>query len=175
MIGGCGVYRNNKGFTLIELLGVIIILSIILLIAVPNISSILDRSKRDTYIADAKKFVSLVEYELRKGNINKPSSTELYKITLSYLATNDIEKDPDGNIYDVDESYVVVARKDGYLVYYVNLVSTDSKGKTKGILLINVDDLDGDDKYQKIKTEFTALTDSEIINKVGVAGTLKKF
>jgi len=166
---------KQRGFTLIELLGVIIILSIIMLIAVPNVSSMLERTKRDNYIADARKFVSLVEYELRRGNINKPSSTELLKISLRYLNTNDIENDPDGIEYDVNNSFVVVSRKDGYLFYYVNLMTvSNSKGKVKGISLVNIDELEKDNKYQKIKTydSTPTITDSDIISKVGVNGTI---
>ena len=51
---------NKKGFTLIELLGVIIILSIIMLIAIPNVTSVLEKNKRENYIADAKKMISQV-------------------------------------------------------------------------------------------------------------------
>ena len=51
---------NKKGFTLIELLGVIIILSIIMLIAIPNVTSVLEKNKREKYIADAKKMISQV-------------------------------------------------------------------------------------------------------------------
>lgn len=170
---------NKKGFTLIELLGVIIILAIILLIAVPNITSTLERSKRDNIIADATKFVTLVEYELRKGSINKPSSTEILKISLSYLETNEVEKDPDGNIYDKDTSYVVVVRKNGYLEYYVNLISKDNEKNIKKVIpLVNIDELSSDDKYKKIKEgiklEEIPLTDDAIINVIGFNGTFIK-
>ena len=43
---------KKTGFTLIELLAVIAILAIVLLIAVPNIISIIDNSKRETYNKD---------------------------------------------------------------------------------------------------------------------------
>lgn len=38
---------NNKGFTLIELIGVIAILAIILLVAIPNIASTYERKKHE--------------------------------------------------------------------------------------------------------------------------------
>ena len=37
--------KNNKGFTLIELIGVIVILGLVLLIAIPNIVSTYERNK----------------------------------------------------------------------------------------------------------------------------------
>ena len=174
---------KEKGFTLIELLGVIIILSLIMLIAIPNITSTLDRSKREQYIVDAKKFVSLVEYELRKGTIDKPGSTELLQITLKYLNTNDVEKDPEGTAYDIDNSYVVVARKNSYLVYYVNLVS--KKGaRYRGISLVDSERLDkdsnavdGENKYNLISGDVNILTEAEIktIVNIGDTVTINKY
>lgn len=159
---------NRKAFTLVELLGVIVILSIIMIIAIPNITSVLEKTKMDNYIADAKKFVSLVEYELRSGDINKPTSSEILKISLNYLKTSDINKDPDNNAYDKQNSYVAVARKNGYLVYYVNLVSKDVNGNTKGISLVNIDNLDKDDRYKNVTTNISNLSDSAIKSKIGI-------
>ena len=126
---------NRKGFTLIELLGIIVILAIIMLIAIPNITSMVERSKKDTYITDSKKMVSLTQYEIRKGNVLKPATGEVVKVKLRDLATNDVDKDPDGNEYDLDKSFVAIGRKNGFLVYYVQLVSTNKKGNT--IILLN--------------------------------------
>ena len=161
---------NNKGFTLVELLGVIAILSIIMLIAIPNITSTLERSKRDQYLTDAKKMVSLAEYELRKGEISKPEEGKLVKITLDYLATTDVEKDPDGISYSLDESYVIVSRKDGYLKYYVCLVanhSNDAGSNWWGIKLAEKDELSSDDKYNLIDKNMTLPDDSYISTKTG--------
>lgn len=159
---------NRKGFTLVELLGVIIILSIIMLIAIPNISSMLERGRREQFISDAKKLVSITEYELRKGTINKPGSNELLKIRLSYLSTNDISKDPEGNLYDINNSYVVVVRNDGYLKYYVNLVSTNSKSELKGIRLTDVENLDLDNRYERISKVSALPSDNEIKSITGM-------
>ena len=49
--------KNNKGFTLIELMVVISLLAIILAFALPNISSTLERNKKDQMINDAKDMV----------------------------------------------------------------------------------------------------------------------
>ena len=58
---------NQKGFTLMELLATIVILSIIMLIAVPNVINTLDKNKRSfTYVEDAKKMITLAEYKFRK-------------------------------------------------------------------------------------------------------------
>lgn len=165
---------GRKGFTLIELLGVIVILSIILLIAVPNISSVLSKSKKENYITDAKKFISLTEYELRKGNINKPSSIELLKISLSYLNTNDIKKDPDGNEYDQSNSYVIVVRKEGYLEYFVNLV-VKKDTKYSGIKLVAESELSKDNRLSLVQKDMTIPSDANIKTITGVNGTIKSY
>lgn len=161
---------NRKGFTLVELLGVIVILSIVILIAIPNITSTLERSKRDQYLTDAKKMVSLAEYELRKGDLAKPAEGKYIIITLDYLATTDVEKDPDGVSYSLTDSYVVVARKDGYLKYYVNLVADHSKNSTKawwGIKLAEKDELSSDDRYNLIKKNLTVPDENFVVTTTG--------
>ena len=144
---------NEKGFTLVELLGVIVILSIIMLIAIPNVTSVLDRTKKDRYIADSKKFVSIVQYQLRRDNIQKPALGKSVKILLKDIAedaTDEISHDSDGYGYDVQKSYVKIANEDGYLVYYVQLlaITNNSQKRYRGIKEVNVEELDGDNRYQ---------------------------
>ena len=141
---------NKKGFTLVELLGIIVILSLIMFIAIPNISSLVQKNKRNTYIVDAKKMVSLVQYDLRKGSKEKPNNGEEVKITLKALSTSDVEKDSDGNEYDLDRSYVKVTRENGYLIYYVQLVSCKNSS-CAGIIETKSDNLDSDNKYDYYK------------------------
>ena len=42
-------FRRNKGFTLVEVLGVLVILSVIVLIAVPNINKWLKSGTEELY------------------------------------------------------------------------------------------------------------------------------
>lgn len=155
---------NKKGFTLIELLGVIIILSLIMIIAIPNITSVLEKSKKENYITDAKKFIAQVKYEIRKGDIEKPSSNNIVKVNLSYVGTKDVNKDGDGNSYSLDDSYVVIVRNDGYLEYYVNLVTKNEKSNTyKGIELAKEEELSGDTKLAKVKNNIDTISDNQQI------------
>ena len=162
---------KNKGFTLIELLGVVVILSIIMLIAIPNIASILEKSKRDVYLADAKKLITQAEYELRNSNIDKPASNQIIKIKLSYLGTSDVSANPDGDNYDLENSYVLVTRKNGFLEYHVSLIAKDKKNKYNGIRLANSDELDGKDKLKLVGTNVTIPNNSEISSKIGITVT----
>ena len=50
--------KNEKGLTLIELLAVIVILGIIAAIAIPSISSIIEKSREDAIKADAMQILN---------------------------------------------------------------------------------------------------------------------
>ena len=45
---------NKKGFTLIELLSVVAILSILVVLALPNVIDALNKSRRNTFLTEAK-------------------------------------------------------------------------------------------------------------------------
>ena len=165
---------NKKGFTLIELLGVIVILSIIMMIAIPNVMSVLDKGKKDNYLADAKKLITQAEYKIRSSDIDKPSSSDIVIIPLAYLGTNDVEKDPDGNSYSLNDSYVAVVRKDGYLEYYVNLIAEIDDGN-KGIYLVHEDELNGKDKYSLVSNNVSIPTEANIKEKTGITSGIIKY
>lgn len=165
---------SRKGFTLIELLGVIVILAIIMVIAVPNVMSVLEKGKKDNYLSDAKRLITQAEYAIRNSDVDKPSSSDIYKITLGYLGTNDVEKDPDGNNYSLTDSYVAVVRKDGYLEYYVNLVAITDGGNI-GIRLTHEDNLDSEKKRTFVLKNFIIPSVSDIQDITGVNGTITTY
>lgn len=163
---------NKKGFTLVELLAVVVILSILMAVAVPNIISTLDRNKKETYIGDAKKFIALSKNQM--GNkINKPGYGELVRIDLSCLDNEDVKRDPDGNLYDEANSFVIVVRKNDELVYYVNLIGKSTSGKTRGIVLAEQADLDEEGRMSLVRKDISAPTDTEIQNITGVSGNIR--
>lgn len=165
---------NKKGFTLIELLAVVVILSILMAIAVPNIISTLDRNKKESYIGDAKKLIALTKNKV--GNqVNKPGYNEIIRVNLSYLDNEDLQVDPEGNPYDEENTFVIIIRKEEELIYYVNLVGVSSKGKTRGIPLTNRSNLDGDGRMTIVKKDITSLTDTEIKNITGVTGNIRVY
>ena len=59
---------NKKGFTLVELLAVIVILAIILAIAVPSITGILNSAKRSSFEADVKLIIKGIEYKMLEAD-----------------------------------------------------------------------------------------------------------
>lgn len=79
--------KNNKGFTLVELLAVIVILAIILAIAVPGISKIIEGSKKGAFEADAKMLITGINYKNLEAGFGEGEPIEL-----GVLEPDDIEE-----------------------------------------------------------------------------------
>jgi len=56
--------KNKKGFTLVELLAVIVILAIILAIAIPSITGLIDSQRESAFESNIKMIIKGVEYKL---------------------------------------------------------------------------------------------------------------
>lgn len=95
---------NNKGFTLVELLAVLVILIAISSIAIPAISSSLDRSKGKQTKAKEKLLLSAAELYITDHKNNIASDKSCY-ISVNELIQNDY-------IDDDDE-----IEKDSYIIY----------------------------------------------------------
>lgn len=155
--------KNSLGFTLIELIAAITILGIIMLIAVPNVISVVTKNKNQTYVNDARKFVTLAKYKFESdANIMRPTSTNCAVIMLSSVDRSELQSGPEDGTYETDsnatdQSYVVIKYENSTYVYYVQLIETYSnKNNTvqkKGIALMKYDDLvQIDAKNSAIKT-----------------------
>ena len=51
---------NKKGFTLIELIAVVIVLGILMIIAIPSVSTLVDNSRKKAYLDIAQTYVDAV-------------------------------------------------------------------------------------------------------------------
>lgn len=154
--------KNRKAFTLIELMAVVVILGMIMMIAIPNTLTMIDKNKKTAYIENAKTFVSLVQNKVRTDkNLEEPVKSEMALIvTLEYLSTSDVEFSPYGEEYDKQGSFVAIVVNSNKLQYYVHLVSCASKSGCerddlsgwRGIELVNVNQLNEDNRFDLIKS-----------------------
>ena len=155
--------KNSLGFTLIELIATITILGIIMLIAVPNVISVVTKNKNQTYVNDARKFVTLAKYKFESdANIMRPTSTNCAVIMLSSVDRSELQSGPEDGTYETDsnatdQSYVVIKYENSTYVYYVQLIETYSNknntAQKKVIALMKYDDLvQIDAKNSAIKT-----------------------
>lgn len=115
------VMINNKGFTLIELLAALVILTAIMSIAIPSISSSLERTKGKQDEAKQKILESSAELYVTDHknaiyqNLKNNRKTSCY-ITLDLLDTLEENKqDSDGN--DL-VGVIVFSRNDNTYTYY---------------------------------------------------------
>ena len=69
--------KDSKGFTLIELLAVIIILGVIMLIAIPSVTTQITNSRKLTYAQTAKGIISGARTVVNSGDlpVYKPGTT----------------------------------------------------------------------------------------------------
>ena len=138
---------NNKGFTLIELLAAMVILAAIMVIAVPNVMGILNNSKASTYVEDAKKLLSLADYEFRGNPSYRPPKGDCVVMTLGYLDNSEFDNAPNNGSYEKDNSYVMIVNtpeagttKNRYL-FYITLDEKMDTDNHRGIMYKSSDEL----------------------------------
>ncbi len=140
--------KNRKGFTLVELLAVIVLLGVLVSIAVPNIVSTINNSKRNNFLGDAKRMVAKAEYLLsidrdtrKKVQNGTPQVYSFYSnVEKSLNEKNEFPNDPDGGKYD-DKSYVKITYNksgtSGTFEYCVCLVGSKRKIGADGVDVCN--------------------------------------
>jgi prepilin-type N-terminal cleavage/methylation domain-containing protein len=75
------VAMSKRGFTLIELLAVIVILGIILAIAIPSITGIIDRTTKDAFLGDTRMLLKAIDYKKMENENYDPTTLTIQKIS----------------------------------------------------------------------------------------------
>ena len=154
--------HSEKGFTLVELIGVVVILGILAVFALPVITRTLDSSRNKMYVNDAKRLVSHAEYKIKANStkIDLPDNGDAIVLSLRYLEASSITDGPNGGKYDLDRSYVVVRRYSDNLEYAVCLLEHEKNSGFRGFVLIKNADLFQNDVAKKI----TGLNESQAMH-----------
>ena len=77
--------KKKRGFTLIELLAVIIILGILMIIAIPSVSSYISDSRKSAYVDTAKQLISSARNYVNEGTARMHDKTATYYVPASCL------------------------------------------------------------------------------------------
>ena len=145
---------KNAGFTLVELLAIIVVLGIIATLATFNVVKMIDNTKKEQFIADAKEMISKAKYKkgLEKYQDLFTLSGDCKTITAKNSGFNK-KNDPDNNFYDLDNSYVKVCLEAKEEVYYV-LTSSISNNDKATRRVLNENNALGFVKEKDLSAEF---------------------
>jgi type IV pilus assembly protein PilA len=124
----------KKGFTLVELLAVIVILAVILAIAIPSISGLLNSSTRNAFESDAKMLLKQIDYKTMEDSALNPSSITESNITAS-LGLSNANYQTVGVTSLKGKPYVIIQGKNkwnGLVAYgiYTDIKVTDASSYT---------------------------------------------
>ena len=121
-----------------------------MIIAVPNVMSTIDKNKQDTYVEDAKKMITLAEYKIRSDtSIPLPTSGNCIIVPLNSLDLSDFNEGPEGGSYDLENSYVLVARNGNSYLYYATIVENYDDSK-RGIPLTSRNELNKENARKNV-------------------------
>ena len=116
--------KEKNGFTLIELLAVIIILGILMIIAIPSVTSYINNSRKSAYVDTAREIISGARSFVNEGKVSMYDTSATYYIKASCISTENGQRSPYGEFVD-DETYVIVTYDGkGYDYYWVSRDST---------------------------------------------------
>ena len=116
---------NNKGFTLVELLAVLVILAAIMGIAIPSITSSMERTKEkqnEEKKAMLESFAELYVADHKNAIYNNLGTSTECHISISTLKnegylTSDADKDTDGNPFN---GYIIFKKTENSYRYSEN-------------------------------------------------------
>ena len=147
------VKYKNSGFTLIELLAVIIILGILMIIAIPSVTSYINNSRKSAYVDSAKEIIAGARNFVNEGKVPMYDTSATYYIKASCISTENGQKSPYGDFKD-DETYVIVTYDgNGYEYYWVSRDETGQGVPTPTkITDLDEDDIKSDIEVGTIKT-----------------------
>lgn len=139
---------KNKGFTLVELLVMLIVLSILIAISVPNIAGIISNNRKSIMLDDANRMLDNAKVRL---NVNEDEylpkeNNACTLLRLSALDRNDdFKSGPNGGEYDKNDSFVLITRLKSETEieynYYLRLIEIKD-GKKYGINLASSTDVE---------------------------------
>lgn len=137
--------KSIKGFTMVELIAAVAIMGILLLVIVPNIFSVNERNKKNTYVNDAQKFITAARNKFEEDTaIDEPTNTDCLVFKLGDLKKLGLEKGPNNGKYNSQYSYVTINKEGEKYIYGVQLLEeykVNGRNNYRGISYIKQENL----------------------------------
>lgn len=137
--------NNKKGFTLVELLAVMVIISVLLLLALPAVTRQIQLARKKTFAEDAHTIASAVKDDVLMGDKVFSSANRLFynKSDIDGLLDKKLRKSPFGGTYEIANVEVQVNKdSEGKRSYTMRVCLVDSDGN--GFGYSSVDNLDAE-------------------------------
>lgn len=99
------IRRKKKGFTLIELLSVIIILGVLMIIAIPSVTSYIHQSRKRILTTTIGTYINSLVYEV--NNLNYPfiDPSTIYAVPIECISVESGGTDPFGEWHQANDAY----------------------------------------------------------------------
>ena len=155
---------KKRGFTLIELLAVIIILGILMIIAIPSVTSYISDSRKNAYIDTAKEIVSGARNLVNEGRLEMYDTDATYYLDVKCIGTENALKSPYGEFVDLGAYVVVTYDGKGYNYFWTSV--DDSGQGIKDIVKsdkLDVDNIESDLSIDDITTNRTIDGRSKVV------------
>ena len=130
--------KNKKGFTLIELLAVIVIISILLLLAIPSVTTQMETSRKKAFLEDAKTILNVTRsnyeseaYYNDSNVVSNGNETKYSMETINGLLKSKLTDSPFNSLYKDAEVIVAKAANaegDDEYNFYVCLIDEEGNG-----------------------------------------------
>ncbi len=116
---------TKKAFTLIELLAVIIILGVLMIVAIPAVTSYIQNSRKSSYVTTAQNVMSGARTMVNSGKLDVYDPDTTYYIPYKMIQVENAVQSPYG---DIEKAYVVVVREGDGFNYYWTCIDSSNAG-----------------------------------------------